>query len=231
MRIPELPEHLVIVGGGFVAAEFAHVFSALGVHVTIVVRGDGAAHPLRRLDLPPLHRPRRRRSGICARTRTSSAPTTTATGSCSNSTTARRSAPTCSWWPPGAFPTATCSTPNWRASRCEDGLVVVDEYQRTTARGIFALGDVSSAYQLKHVANHEMRVVRHNLLLDWDDTAAMTKSRSPVRPVGGVHRPADRDGRAHRGGGQGCRARRRRSRCRTTATPPTAGRWRTRPAS
>jgi mycothione reductase len=53
---------------------------------------------------------------------------------------------------------------------------VVDEYQRTTGRGIYALGDVSSAYQLKHVANHEMRVVRHNLLLDWDDTAAMTKS-------------------------------------------------------
>ena len=36
-----------------------------------------------------------------------------------------------------------------------DGSVVVDEYQRTTARGIFALGDVSSDYQLKHVANHE----------------------------------------------------------------------------
>ena len=30
MRIADVPEHLVIVGGGFVAAEFAHVFSALG---------------------------------------------------------------------------------------------------------------------------------------------------------------------------------------------------------
>ena len=30
MRIGDLPEHLVIVGGGFVAAEFAHVFSSLG---------------------------------------------------------------------------------------------------------------------------------------------------------------------------------------------------------
>ncbi len=39
MRIAELPEHLVIVGGGFVAAEFAHIFSALGVRVTIVIRG------------------------------------------------------------------------------------------------------------------------------------------------------------------------------------------------
>jgi mycothione reductase len=57
-----------------------------------------------------------------------------------------------------------------------NGLVVVDEYQRTTARGVFALGDVSSQYQLKHVANHEMRVVRRNLLVDWDDTATMVAS-------------------------------------------------------
>ncbi len=39
MRIAELPEHLVIVGGGYVAAEFAHIFSALGVRVTLVIRG------------------------------------------------------------------------------------------------------------------------------------------------------------------------------------------------
>jgi mycothione reductase len=53
------------------------------------------------------------------------------------------------------------------------GQVVVDEYQRTSARGIFALGDVSSDYQLKHVANHEARVVKHNLFQDWDDTDAL----------------------------------------------------------
>src|SRR5205807_10401495 len=39
MRIAKLPEHLVIVGGGFVAAEFAHIFSALGVRITLVIRG------------------------------------------------------------------------------------------------------------------------------------------------------------------------------------------------
>ena len=39
MRLPELPGHLVIVGGGFVAAEFAHVFSALGSRITVVLRG------------------------------------------------------------------------------------------------------------------------------------------------------------------------------------------------
>ena len=35
---------------------------------------------------------------------------------------------------------------------------------------------MSSAYQLKHVANHEARVVQHNLLHDWDDTAALMPS-------------------------------------------------------
>ena len=43
------------------------------------------------------------------------------------------------------------------------GRVVVDAYQRTTAPGVWALGDVSSEFQLKHVANQDGRIVAHNL--------------------------------------------------------------------
>src|SRR5699024_8191298 len=39
MRIDQLPESMIIVGGGFIAAEFAHVFSALGTRVTVITRG------------------------------------------------------------------------------------------------------------------------------------------------------------------------------------------------
>jgi mycothione reductase len=46
----------------------------------------------------------------------------------------------------------------------EDGRVITGSHQQTTAEGVFALGDVTSPYQLKHVANHEARVVQHNLL-------------------------------------------------------------------
>jgi mycothione reductase len=46
----------------------------------------------------------------------------------------------------------------------DGGYIVVDEYQRTSVDGIYALGDISSPYELKHVANHEQRVVQHNLL-------------------------------------------------------------------
>jgi pyruvate/2-oxoglutarate dehydrogenase complex dihydrolipoamide dehydrogenase (E3) component len=38
MRIDELPARMVIVGGGYVAAEFAHVFSSLGVGIALINR-------------------------------------------------------------------------------------------------------------------------------------------------------------------------------------------------
>ena len=40
MRIADVPEHLIIVGGGFVACEFAHIFSSLGSRVTLLIRGS-----------------------------------------------------------------------------------------------------------------------------------------------------------------------------------------------
>jgi mycothione reductase len=41
--------------------------------------------------------------------------------------------------------------------------VLVDDYGRTTADGIWSIGDASSPFQLKHVANAEARTVAHNL--------------------------------------------------------------------
>jgi mycothione reductase len=45
----------------------------------------------------------------------------------------------------------------------DDGRIEVDEYGRTTAAGIWSLGDVSSPFELKHVANAEARTLAHNL--------------------------------------------------------------------
>jgi mycothione reductase len=176
MRIPELPGHLVIVGGGFVAAEFAHVFSALGVRVTIVVRGDGLlthcdesiCYPF--TDLATEKWDLRTHENVV--------------GVHQNGDRCVLELDDGDTIEADMLLVATGRLPNGDQLDAElagvevndSGLVLVDDYQRTTARGIFALGDVSSAYQLKHVANHEMRVVRHNLLLDWDDTASMRAS-------------------------------------------------------
>ena len=39
MRIAHQPKHLVVLGGGFIAAELSHVFRSLGSRVTIINRG------------------------------------------------------------------------------------------------------------------------------------------------------------------------------------------------
>lgn len=175
MRIPELPKHLVIVGGGFVATEFAHIFSAFGVRVTLVIRGGAL---LRHLD-----------DTICERfTRIAAAKWDLRTHRTVVGAD-RAGSQLAVHLDDGSTVTADCLlVATGRAANAdlieapqagidiEDCRVVVDEYQRTTARNVFALGDVSSAYELKHVANHEARVVAHNLLCDWDDTASMVAS-------------------------------------------------------
>ncbi|MDF2824979.1 MAG: pyruvate/2-oxoglutarate dehydrogenase complex, dihydrolipoamide dehydrogenase component, partial [Mycobacterium sp.] len=45
----------------------------------------------------------------------------------------------------------------------DTGRITVDEYGRTSAAGVFALGDVSVGTPLKHVANREADAVKHNL--------------------------------------------------------------------
>lgn len=176
MRIAELPDHLVIVGGGFVAAEFAHVFSALGVRITIVVRGDGL---LTHCDETICHR-----FTDLAAEKWDVRTHENVIGSHHDGERIVLELDDGKEISADMLLVATGRVANGDRLDAEqagvdvdaDGMVVVDDYQRTTARGIFALGDVSSTYQLKHVANHEMRVVRHNLMQDWDDTAAMVAS-------------------------------------------------------
>ncbi|MGV0834816.1 mycothione reductase [Mycolicibacterium thermoresistibile] len=176
MRIAEVPDHLIIVGGGFVAAEFAHVFSALGSRVSLIIRGNTLLRghdddiTMRFTDIAgkrwEIHG---QREVIDARSVDGGVEVR-----CDDGSTLRGD----------ILLVATGRVPNGDLLDAEQagvkvtphGQVVVDEYQRTTARGVFALGDVSSDYQLKHVANHEARVVKHNLLQDWDDTAALAAS-------------------------------------------------------
>ncbi len=175
MRIGELPKHLVIIGGGFVAAEFAHTFSALGSQVTLVIRSGTM---LRHCD-----------DTVCERFTDiaskkweihnhcnavgASQDSTGITVSLDNGSSVRCDTVLVAT---GRIPNGDLLDADLAGVEVRDGSVTVDEYQRTTARGIFALGDVSSDYQLKHVANHEARVVRENLLLDWDDTDSLKRS-------------------------------------------------------
>ena len=163
LRMPKLPESMIIMGGGFIAAEFAHVFSALGVRVTVLNRSPRL---LRHLDEEVSDRftklaqkrwdTRLGREVDKAEEREGNVVLTLDDGSTAEAE---------------VLLVATGRTPNGdllgldAAGIAMNGKRIdVDKYGRTSAEGVWALGDVSSPFQLKHVANAEMRAVRHNLL-------------------------------------------------------------------
>nr|WP_221185331.1 mycothione reductase [Flexivirga oryzae] len=164
MRIDELPSSIVILGGGFIASEFAHVFSALGVDVRVVTRG---ARMLRKED----ERISAEFTALADRQWDVhlSAEVVGAKSSAGEVALELASGELVS---AELLLVATGRRPNTERlglgkagiATESDGRVTVDEFGRTNVPGVWSLGDASSPYQLKHVANHEARVVAHNLV-------------------------------------------------------------------
>jgi len=169
MRLPRLPRSMIIIGGGYVAAEFAHIFSAFGVQVSVVgrkpvlLRGEDEEVSERFTDLLGARVDLRLESTV---------EQVRDLGDGRVGVQIRDAADVHHDLDAEVLLVATGRVPNGDALDLaatgvdvdSGGYVVVDPFQRTTAEGIFALGDVSSHHQLKHVANHEARVVQHNLL-------------------------------------------------------------------
>lgn len=164
MRIDDVPERLVIVGSGYIAAEFAHVFSAFGARVSVIGRSglllrnqdETVAERFTRLacDSWDVH--------LGQEVTTARHDGSEVTLTLVDGTTVAGD----------LLLVAAGRTPNGDlldlakagVDADREGRVLVDDQQRTTAPGIYALGDASSPFQLKHVANHEAKVVQHNLL-------------------------------------------------------------------
>ena len=167
MRLPEQPESITILGGGFIAMEFAHIFQSLGTHVRIVNRS-----PLMRHLDDDIHD---RFNALAApRYETHIGRTVSSANHDDNSVTLTLDDGTAIT--SSALLVATGRIPNGDQMNLsaggvemdERGRVVVDKHGRTTADGVWALGDVSSPHMLKHVANAELRAVRHNILNPQD---------------------------------------------------------------
>ena len=164
MRIDELPASMVIVGAGFIALEFANIFSALGVDVTMLARGDRV---LRQADEDVSH--------VLTEQVASSWTLRANTDVVALSRSDRGVHVEVSSGDPveaDLLLVATGRTPNTddlglentAVQRHDDGRIVVDEYGRTGESGVWALGDACSPSQLKHVANAQQRAVSHNLV-------------------------------------------------------------------
>lgn len=181
MRIDEQPESLLVVGSGYIAMEFSHIFAGLGTRTTTAVRGDqllGALDAdISREFTAAFTADNDVRFGIelarvdvlgSGRVRVEFA----ATGRVPDAEVPEPIVVDRLLLAAGRTPnSAGLDAAAAGIDVHDDQRIAVDEHLRILSSGVpvpgvFALGDVCSPHQLKHVANHEATVAQANLLAD-----------------------------------------------------------------
>lgn len=163
MRSDRPPRRLAVLGGGYVAAELAEVFAAAGSSLVIVEKEDHL--------LGPQDESIADRFTALARSRYDLRLGREVTAVEGRPGALRLRLDDASTIEADMLLVAAGRVPNSDrlgveaagVSLHDDGRVIVDAYQRTTAEGVFALGDICTPLPLKHVANREAQVVAHNL--------------------------------------------------------------------
>jgi len=155
-HLAELPRRVVIQGGGYIAVEFAGIFAGLGSHVTLVYRGenilrgfDDEVRQHLRMDME--------KHGI----RVVTGRTITAIEQAGAHYSVRLSSG--NHIPADKVMFATGRVPNVAklglqeagVAIAKNGGIAVDEYSRTTAQNIYAVGDVTNRINLTPVAIRE----------------------------------------------------------------------------
>ena len=162
--LPTFPERLVIVGGGYIACEFACIMQGLGAQVTQLYRRD---LPLRGFDydLRAVLCEEMRKGGVDLRLNTnatslarkgSAIAVTTTTGETIEADRVL--------FATGRKPNvAGLGLENAGIATAEGGAVPVDAASHTGVAGIYAVGDVTDRINLTPVAIHEGRCIAETL--------------------------------------------------------------------
>ncbi len=170
IRMEKLPPSMVIVGGGYIAAEYGHFFSAMGSKVTIIGRNpqflpreepEVSALAKKQLskhmrivtnhEVVEVQKGLKGKKLIAVDRATgkkvsfSADDILIATGRASNSDILHPEK--------GGIETD------------ERGWIKVNEYLETNMPGVWAFGDANGKYLFKHVANYESKIVYYNAVL------------------------------------------------------------------
>ncbi|WP_327053714.1 dihydrolipoyl dehydrogenase [Halomicrococcus gelatinilyticus] len=167
LELQERPDRLIVVGGGYIAAELGHFFGAFGTDVSIVGRRD--------VLLPDEDREVSETfTEVFARDHDVYAGyEATAVSEDGGDITVRAEGPddavevTADELLVAAGRQPNTDTLNVEAAGIEtdeEGFVETNEYLETTADDVWALGDIVGNYLYKHSANHEARYVARNAL-------------------------------------------------------------------
>ena len=166
LNLTELPESLLIVGGGVSGCEFASIFNALGCRVTILellptILATEDIQVIRHIQLFM------KRKGITIHTGAKlthvkkSDEQVTAVLESGEELTAQKMLVSIG----RRYNTERIGLEKVGV-RTEGGKIVVDAQMRTNVQGIYSVGDVASRYLLAHVASAEGKVAAQNCLGD-----------------------------------------------------------------
>ena len=175
MELGELPEHLLVLGGGYVGLEFAQMFRRFGSKVTIIQRGKQLLHE-EDGDVAEEVKKILTEDGIDVLLNASA---TRASGKVElqlKMQTGTRSLKG------SHLLVGTGRVPNTDALDLdkagiavdERGCVKVNEYLETNVDGVYALGDVKGGPAFTHISYDDYRIVKANLL---DRERRSTKGR------------------------------------------------------
>ncbi len=190
--LDQMPKKFVVTGGGYIAIEFACIFKGLGADVTLVYRGKELLRYFDKDIITQMHGELER---LGVRVITESVFTKiegkkdgVKKVSLSNGETLEADEV---MWAVGRKPhTIGLGLENANIKAREDGAIIVDEYSKTSASNIYAVGDVTDRVNLTPVAIREGAAFAETVFnnnpqaMDYNDIPKAVFSQPPVGTVG-----------------------------------------------
>jgi glutathione reductase (NADPH) len=191
LDLAELPKHIVIVGGGYIAVEFAGIFNGLGSEVHKIIRADNILRGFDE-DVRRTLRQEMAKKKIQVHDNTQVAHIDQRDGGYTVHFDGGKTMDT------DLVMYATGRTPNTRGIGLEDvgvetnakNAIVVDAFSRTAVDNIYAIGDVTDRMNLTPVAIEEaMAFVKtvyggEPTAMDYENVPSAVFSQPPIGIVG-----------------------------------------------
>ena len=203
LKINRLPTSIAVVGGGYVAAEYSHFFSAMGSKVTVIGRNPQFL-PEEEPEISALAKRELKKHMRIITNHEVREAEQSATGEKKLVAVNRANGETIEIMAEeilvasGRGPNTDILHPEKAGINMDkEGWIIVNEYMETSQPNVWALGDADGKYPFKHVANYEALVVYYNAVLK------RRESRLPRHTSCCFHVSRDRKRRTQRERGSG----------------------------
>ena len=169
MELDDLPEHLIIQGGGYIGLEFGQMFRRFGSEVTIIQRAARLL-TIEDEDVSDEVAAILRDDGITVLTSTTALRVEPADGgrlrlTVDTSDGEQRLEGSHLLSATGRIPNTEALTPEAAGIRLDNrGFIEVDEYLETSVPGVYAMGDVKGGPAFTHLSYDDYRILRANLI-------------------------------------------------------------------